>query len=79
MPSPTTHRPAMRLGFIEYAGLEKKLRGRHRRTEAAESVRCAQSQIAEQLAAEVHPEAIGRGIDEQSVACRLSPWPQQGD
>jgi len=33
-----------------------------------------QSQVAEQLAANVHPEQIGRGIAEQiGLACRISP------
>jgi hypothetical protein len=42
--------------------------------QAAESVRVAQSQVAEQLDAEVHPDAIGRGIAEQiGLACRISP------
>jgi Domain of unknown function (DUF222) len=43
--------------------------------QAAESVRFAQSQVAEQIAAEVHPDAIGRGIAEQiGLACRISPF-----
>jgi hypothetical protein len=33
--------------------------------QAAESVRFAQSQVEEQMAANVHPKAIGRGIAEQ--------------
>src|SRR5687768_1773313 len=42
--------------------------------QTAESVRFAQSQVAEQIAAEVHPDAIGRGIAEQiGLACRISP------
>ncbi|MFL6044073.1 MAG: DUF222 domain-containing protein [Propionibacteriaceae bacterium] len=37
-------------------------------------MRFAQSQVAEQLAANVHPEQIGRGIAEQiGLACRISP------
>lgn len=45
-----------------------------RRSQAAESVRFARSQVAEQLAASVHPDAIGRGIAEQiGLACRISP------
>ena len=39
----------------------------------AESVRFAQSQAQEQLAAEVHPDRIGRGIaDQLGLACRMS-------
>jgi hypothetical protein len=31
--------------------------------------------VAEQIAAEVHPDAIGRGIAEQiGLACRISPF-----
>ncbi len=42
--------------------------------QAAESVKFAQSQVAEQLAADLHPAAIGRGIAEQiALACRISP------
>jgi hypothetical protein len=52
----------------------EKLRAVTAALQAAESVRFAQSQVAEQLAADVHPEAIGRGIAEQiGLACRLSP------
>ena len=51
-----------------------KLRAATAALQAAESVRFAQSQVAAQLAAQVHPEAIGRGIAEQiGLACRLSP------
>jgi hypothetical protein len=43
--------------------------------QAAECVRFAQSQVAEQMAAHVHPEAIGRGIADQiALACKLSPF-----
>ena len=39
----------------------------------AESVRFAQSQAAAQLAADVHPDRIGRGIaDQLGLACRVS-------
>jgi hypothetical protein len=52
----------------------EKLRAVTAALQAAESVRFAQSQVAEQLAADVHPTAIGRGIAEQiGLACRLSP------
>jgi hypothetical protein len=53
----------------------EKLRAVTAALQAAESVRFAQSQVAEQIAAEVHPEAIGRGIAEQiGLACRISPF-----
>jgi len=39
----------------------------------AESVRFAQSQAEAQLAADVHPDKIGRGIaDQLGLACRVS-------
>jgi hypothetical protein len=42
--------------------------------QAAECVRFAQSQVAEQMAAKVRPEVIGRGIADQiALACKLSP------
>jgi Domain of unknown function (DUF222) len=53
----------------------EKLRAATAALQAAESVRFAQSQVAEQLAAGVHPDAIGRGIAEQiGLACRISPF-----
>ena len=53
----------------------EKLRAVTAALQAAESVRFAQSQVAEQLAADVHPDAIGRGIAEQiGLACRISPF-----
>ena len=52
----------------------EKLRAATAALQAAESVKFAQSQVAQQLAAGVHPEAIGRGIAEQiGLACRISP------
>ena len=52
----------------------EKLRAVTAAVQAAESVKFAQSQVAEQLAAEVYPDAIGRGIAEQiGLACRISP------
>jgi hypothetical protein len=43
--------------------------------QAAEMVRFASSQVAEQLAADVHPKRIGQGIADQiALACRVSPW-----
>src|SRR5215207_1673543 len=42
--------------------------------QAAESVRFAQSQVELQIAAEVHPRAVGRGIADQiALACKVSP------
>jgi hypothetical protein len=52
----------------------EKLRAVTAAVQAAESVRFAQSQVEEQMAANVHPEAIGRGIAEQiGLACRIAP------
>ena len=52
----------------------EKLRAATAALQVAESVRFAQSQVAEQLAANVHPDKIGRGIAEQiGLACRISP------
>ena len=52
----------------------EKLRAITAAVQAAESVKFAQSHVAEQLAADVHPDAIGRGIAEQiGLACRISP------
>jgi Domain of unknown function (DUF222) len=59
---------------IERIARLEKLRAATAAVQAAESVRFAQSQVAEQLAAEVHPTTIGRGIAEQiGLACRISP------
>ena len=59
---------------VDRIGRLEKLRAVTAALQAAESVRFAQSQVAEQLAADVHPDAIGRGIAEQiGLACRLSP------
>ena len=42
--------------------------------QAAESVRFAQSQVEQQIAADVHPKAVGRGIADQiGLACQVSP------
>jgi hypothetical protein len=52
----------------------EKLRAATAALQVAEFVRFAQSQVAEQIAADVHPEKIGRGIAEQiGLACRISP------
>jgi hypothetical protein len=59
---------------VDRIGRLEKLRAVTAALQAAESVRFAQSQVAEQLAADVHPTVIGRGIAEQiGLACRLSP------
>src|SRR5215213_1403029 len=43
--------------------------------QAAESVRFAQSQVELQIAADVHPKVIGRGIaDQLALACKVSPY-----
>ena len=53
----------------------EKLRAVTAALQAAESVRFAQSQAAEQIAADVHPDALGRGIADQiGLACRISPF-----
>jgi hypothetical protein len=53
----------------------ERLRAVTAAVQAAESVRFARSQVAEQIAADVHPDAIGRGIAEQiGLACRVSPF-----
>ena len=52
----------------------EKLRAATAGLQMAESVRFAQSQVERQLAADVHPERIGRGVAEQiGLACHLSP------
>jgi hypothetical protein len=52
----------------------EKLRSAAAALQVAESVRFAQSQVAVQMAADVHPEQIGRGIAEQiGLACRIAP------
>jgi Domain of unknown function (DUF222)/HNH endonuclease len=52
----------------------EKLRAATAALQIAESVRFAQSQVKGQMAANVDPEAIGRGIAEQiGLACRISP------
>ncbi len=66
--------PAIDASRIDRIARLEKLRAVTAALQAAESVRFAQSQVAEQLAADVHPEAIGRGIAEQiGLACRISP------
>ena len=68
------HSPASDAARIDRIARLEKLRAVTAALQAAESVRFAQSQVAEQLAADVHPEAIGRGIAEQiGLACHISP------
>jgi hypothetical protein len=67
-------RPAPDAARIDRIARLEKLRAVTAALQAAESVRFAQSQVAEQLAADVHPSKIGRGIAEQiGLACRISP------
>jgi hypothetical protein len=58
----------------------EQLRATTAALQVAESVRFAQSQVAEQLAADVHPDKIGRGIAEQSGWPAASPlwWRRAG-
>lgn len=66
--------PASDAARIDRIARLEKLRAATAALQATESVRFAQSQVAEQLAADVHPDAIGRGIAEQiGLACRISP------
>jgi Domain of unknown function (DUF222)/HNH endonuclease len=52
----------------------EKLRAVTAALQVADSIRFAQSQVREQMAANVHPDAIGRGIAEQlGLACRIAP------
>src|SRR5215212_10839606 len=52
----------------------EKLKAAAAGLQAAESVRFAQSQVAQQIAAEVHPRVVGRGIaDQLALACKVSP------
>ena len=47
--------------------------------QAAESVRFAQSQVARQITADVHPRVVGRGIaDQLALACKVSPVEGRG-
>src|SRR5215211_1849091 len=51
----------------------EKLKAAAAGLQAAESVRFAQSQVAQQIAADVHPKVIGRGIADQiGLACKVS-------
>ena len=51
----------------------EKLKAATAALQAAESVRFAQSQAGAQMAADIHPDKIGRGIaDQLGLACHLS-------
>jgi hypothetical protein len=66
--------PVLDADRIDRIARLEKLRAATAALQAAESVRFAQSQVAEQLGANVHPDAIGRGIAEQiGLACHISP------
>jgi len=68
------NRPASDADRIDRIARLEKLRAATAALQAAESVRFAQSQVAEQLAGGVDPDKIGRGIAEQiGLACRISP------
>src|SRR5687768_10418870 len=71
----TDGRPTGDAARIDRIARLERLRAVTAALQAAESVRFAQSQVVEQIAAEVHPDAIGRGIAEQiGLACRISPF-----
>jgi hypothetical protein len=58
---------------IDRIALLEKIQSAAAALQAAESVRFAQSQAKEQLAANVHPDKIGRGIaDQLGLACKIS-------
>ena len=66
--------PASDADRIDRIARLEKLRAATAALQAAESVRFAQSQVAEQLTAQVHPTKIGHGIAEQiGLACHISP------
>jgi len=70
----TDNTPVRDAARIDRIARLEKLRAATAALQVAESVRFAQSQVAEQLAADVHPDRIGRGIAEQiGLACRISP------
>jgi len=52
----------------------ERLRGATAALQLSECVRFGQSEVAEQLAADVHPTAVGRGVADQiALSCRISP------
>src|SRR5829696_672789 len=59
---------------IDRIGRLEQLKAAVGALQAAESVRFAESQVEQQIAAEVHPRAVGRGIADQiALACQVSP------
>jgi hypothetical protein len=65
---------------IDRIGRLEKLRAVTAALQAAESVRFAQSQVAEQFAADVHPEVMGVASPNRSVwPADSPPWSQPGD
>ena len=67
--------PASDADRIDRIARLERLRAVTAALQAAECVRFAQSQVAAQMAAQVHPAAIGRGIADQiALACKLSPF-----
>src|SRR5829696_240057 len=59
---------------IDRIGRLEQLKAAVGALQAAESVRFAESQVEQQIAAEVHPRVIGRGIADQiALACHVSP------
>ena len=66
--------PASDAARIDRIALLERMRAATAALQVAESVRFAQSQVEEQMAANLHADAIGRGIAEQiGLACRISP------
>jgi hypothetical protein len=58
---------------IDRIGLLEKIKAAAAALQMAESVRFGQSQVQAQMAADVHPERIGRGIaDQLGLACKIS-------
>jgi hypothetical protein len=69
----TDKRPRCDAARIDRIARLEKLRAVTAALQAAESVRFAQSQVAEQLTAGVHPSKIGRGIAEQDLPAVSRP------
>ena len=71
----TDHRPVADADRIDRLDRLERIRAAVAAVQTAEMVRFAQSQTAQQLAADVHPKRIGRGIADQiALACRVSPF-----
>jgi hypothetical protein len=69
----TDNTPASDADRIDRIARLEKLRAATAALQAAESVRFAQSQVAGQLAADVHPTKIGRGLVGRSGWPAVSP------